>query len=494
MLGGYSGRKFRGHGRSHSAGAREVQEAGAARSGRGTRQRREPSVPPVGQQVTAEIGPLTLDGEAVVRYGQYVLFVSGAIPGEKAVIEVVSTGPRYGRARLIRVVHPSPERVEPRCRHFGICGGCSWQHMAYTEQLRWKERLLESTLEHAVGDRHLLIRPIIGMEDPWGTRNKVHFLIGTSQGQVALGHFRAHSRQFIPVVECPVHAPAGNRVARGVLRVLDQNNVPACGEGTDGIARHLQVRVADSDASTQVTLVATRSKFPGLASLGPDISNSDQSISGVHLNINGQRGSVVFGRETRRLAGSDRMVEEIAGVRFLISATSFFQTNSKGAARLAETVLKYVPAMAPGPILDLYAGVGLFSALLCKRGHSVIAVEENPLAVRDGIETLKQNRITDCRYISGKVETALKKLVRQEHFQVVILDPPREGCPEWALRMLARKLRPERIIDVSCDPRSLARDLALLTQAGYRVVEIQPIDMFPHTSHIESVALLIRSH
>jgi 23S rRNA (uracil1939-C5)-methyltransferase len=143
--------------------------------------------------------------------------------------------------------------------------------------------------------------------------------------------------------------------------------------------------------------------------------------------------------------------------------------------------------------LDLYAGVGLFSAPLSKRGHRVIAVEESATAVRDGIETLKHNQITGCRFVAGKVETTLKKLAYREPFQVVILDPPREGCPEWALRLIARKIRPERIIDVSCDPRSLGRDLATLTQSGYRVMEIQPIDMFPHTSHIESIALLIRS-
>src|SRR5262245_14909029 len=148
------------------------------------------AVPAVGQQITTEIGALTVDGEAVVRHGQYVLFVSGVIPGEKAVVEVVSTGPRYGRARVIRVVHASPARVEPRCRHFSICGGCSWQHMNYPEQLRWKERLLRTTLEHAVGDQHLPIQPMLGMDNPWGTRNKAHFLVGSSDGHAVLGHYR----------------------------------------------------------------------------------------------------------------------------------------------------------------------------------------------------------------------------------------------------------------------------------------------------------------
>jgi 23S rRNA (uracil1939-C5)-methyltransferase len=158
-----------------------------------------------------------------------------------------------------------------------------------------------------------------------------------------------------------------------------------------------------------------------------------------------------------------------------------------------DTVLRYVPETVAGPILDLYAGVGLFAAPLARRGHRVVAVEENRHAVEDAIETLKLNRISGCRFLSGRVETVLKKMVHRESFEAVILDPPREGCPEWLLRMVARQIRPTRIIDVSCDPVALSCDLALLTRCGYRVMEVQPIDMFPHTPHIESVALLQRS-
>jgi 23S rRNA (uracil-5-)-methyltransferase RumA len=438
-----------------------------------------------------EVTGLTLEGEAIARHGTYVLFVAGAIPGEQVVADVISTGTRYGRARVVRVIHRSPGRVEPRCRHFGDCGGCSWQHISYAEQLRCKERLLRSTLEHRLADRHLPIQPIIGMADPWGTRTKAHFLVGSSKDGLALGHYRSHSRDFVAVVECPVHHPAGNRVARALLNILKQHRIPTPhASEAGGIARHVQVRVAGQGDASQVTLVGSRGQFSGAASLGPELTQSDATITGVHLNVNSGPGTVVFGRQTYRLAGSDRLVEPIAGVDFLVSPTSFFQTNSIGAARLVETVSRYVPTMAPGPILDLYSGVGLFAATLARRGHRVLAVEENPQAVSDAIETLKHNQITGCRVVAGKVETTLKKLVRGERFPIAILDPPREGCPHWILRLIARRMRPQRIIDVSCDPTALARDLALLVHSGYRVTEIQPIDMFPHTAHIESVTLL----
>jgi 23S rRNA (uracil-5-)-methyltransferase RumA len=448
-------------------------------------------LPRIGEQLVLEITDLTLEGEAIARHGQYVIFVAGAIPGEQVVAEVVSTGARFGRARVIRVVHRSPARVEPRCRHFGICGGCAWQHIGYAEQLRCKEQLLRSALEHRLPNQHLPIRAMMGMADPWGTRNKVHFLLGSSNGRLALGHFRAHTREFIPVVECPVHHATGNRVARTMLGVLERHGVTPYAEGGGGgIARHVQVRVASQGDSCQVTLVASRAKFPPAHSVCSELAQTESAVTGVHVNVNSQPGSVVFGHQTNCLAGSGRIVESIGEVNFLISPTSFFQTNAAGAARLVETVLGYVPTMLPGPILDLYAGVGLFAAPLARRGHRVVAVEENPQSVSDAIETLKHNRISGCRVVAGKVEATLKRLARDERYQVAILDPPREGCPDWALRLLARQIRPQRIIDVSCDPSSLAEDLVVLTQSGYRVMEIQPIDMFPHTSHIESVALL----
>ena len=237
-------------------------------------------------------------------------------------------------------------------------------------------------------------------------------------------------------------------------------------------------------------LVASRPNCSGMTEIGTELIAAEPQVTGVHLNLNPTPGTVILGPSTKKLAGQKRLTEEIAGIKFLVSPTSFFQTSSASAARLVDTVLRYVPDTIAGPILDLYAGVGLFAAPLARRGHRVVAVEENPQAVEDGIETLKLNRIGGCRFLSGRVEAVLRKMARGESFEVVILDPPRDGCPEWVLRLVARQVRPARIIDVSCEPAALARDLALLTRCGYRVMEVQPIDMFPHTPHIESVAML----
>jgi 23S rRNA (uracil1939-C5)-methyltransferase len=484
--------------------------------------------PRTGQVIELDVQSMSLEGEGVARSGQYVLFVPGVIPGERVEIEVVSVGRRYGRGQLRRVVHASPFRVRPRCRHFGPCGGCAWQHIDYAEQLRTKERLLRQTIEHQLPGVHLPIRPVRGAADPWGTRTKVHFVLHSAGGKLALGHYRLHAREPLAVEECPVHAELGNQVARQMLTVLQDRDVSAYHEAAGrGVARHVVLRIAESPAGAaaaaarpsdtdptrtpeideptaaeatpargrhpacQATLVAARAKFPALRELGPALLAAAPAVSGVHLNVQSRPGPIIFGPETRTLAGRDHLVEQIAGVRFYLSPTSFFQTSAQGAAQVVETVLRQVRA-GPATVLDLYAGVGLFAAPLAQRGHRVLAVEENPTAVADGILTLQRNRIAGCRFIRSPVETALKRLASRESIDVVVLDPPREGCPDWVLRLIARTIAPERIIDVSCSPAALARDLAILTRAGYRVAEIQPIDLFPHTAHIESVTLLVR--
>lgn len=448
--------------------------------------------PSVGAIIQLTVSALTLSGEAIGKHGGYVLFISGAIPGERVKVEVVSTGQRYGRARVLEVLSPAPTRVTPKCRHFGVCGGCSWQHLDYAAQLRQKEELLRGTLAHRLPGVPLPMRPIIGMDDPWGTRNKVHFIVESVKGKPALGHYRAHSRDFIPVEECPVHHPLGNAVAGAMIESLHAANIPAFHEGgRGGIARHLLVR-ATAGQEAQATLVASRARFPGQPEFTQGIMNRGLPVESIHLNINPVPGPVVLGPHTLKLAGHPRVIQHIMGIDFLLSPTSFFQTNEQGARRLVETVLEFLPPDLPHPILDLYAGVGLFALPLGRRGHRVTAVEENPMAVGDGIESAKANRISTVRFLAGRMEEAMKRLDPHRPLSAVILDPPRDGCPEWALRHLVRQFAPPRIVDVSCDPTSLARDLSVLLELGYRLLAIQPIDMFPHTAHIETVVLLER--
>jgi 23S rRNA (uracil1939-C5)-methyltransferase len=449
--------------------------------------------PPPDRIVRLHIDEMALDGDGMGRLGTYLVFVPGAIPGEEVEAEIERRGDLHGRARLVRVLTPSPHRVTPRCRHFGDCGGCSLQHIDYAEQLRLKEALVRSHLGHALRAQ-VPVRPALGLDDPWGFRNKVHFNVGPGRGgEAVLGHLAARSRRLVPIVECPVHAGAGNRVAFRLGELLRQFQVaPAEGDPpTRGVARHVLARVSEATGETQAVLVACRERFPGRDALASALLSGPEGATGVHLNLNAREGSLILGGETIHLGGQDRLVEEVGGVKFLVSPVSFFQTGIRAARLLLGAVLSAV-GEGGGPVLDLYAGVGLFALPIARSGRPVVAVEENPLAVRDGIHAVKRNGLKRIRFVRARVEEQVRRLAGEGEFEVVVLDPPREGASERVLRLVAGAIRPCRIVYVSCDLRALARDLKLLATLGFRLESAVPVDMFPHTPHVETVATLTR--
>ncbi|MDA0918586.1 MAG: 23S rRNA (uracil(1939)-C(5))-methyltransferase RlmD [Planctomycetota bacterium] len=450
----------------------------------------------VGQEVELTIDSMTLEGQSLARLDGYVLFVSGAIPGETVKAKVVTVGKKFGRARVISVSKPAETRVAPKCRHFGRCGGCLWQHIEYGEQLHWKEELIRATLEHKLRKKGLPILPMIGIPEPWGTRNKIHYsVVDFGQGRTSnlhLCHHREHSTELEQIHECPVHHPAGDEIARQVQKWLRERNVPvASSESTEPGLKSILVRTAGNGEQSHVVLISTSDRIS-------ELRGAEQAflkipgVTGVHINIQTDAKSTYIGRETKFLAGDTRLIEHVGGVEFHVSPDAFFQTSAYCADQLLKLVQKHIPDNAPSSILDLYSGVGLFSIPLAAAGHRVTAVEENPTSVADGLETLRQNEISGCRFVQSRVQNFLKGVPRSLKFETVILDPPRDGCPEWSVKIIARGLRPRRIINVSCNPQALASDLEVLTQSGYRIVEIQPVDMFPHTAHIETVTLLER--
>ena len=450
----------------------------------------------VGDEVELLIQSMTLEGQSLARLNGYVLFVSGGIPGETVRAKIVSVGSKFGRARVTTVLGAADTRTTPKCRHFGRCGGCVWQHIDYEEQLHWKEELVRATLEHKLSKTSLPILPMIGIPEPWGTRNKIHYSVvdfGRGRtGNLHLCHHKEHSTELEQIHECPVHHAAGDEIARKAFQWLRDRNVPGttADSPTPGL-KSVLVRTAGNGEQSHVVLVVTGEKVPELRGVEQAFLKIP-GVAGVHLNIQTDAGSTYLGRETKCLAGEARLIEHVGDVDFHVSPDAFFQTNAWCADQLLKLVLQHIPDKKAGPILDLYSGVGLFSIPLAAAGHRVTAVEENPKAVNDGIETIRRNEITGCRFIQSRVQNFLKTMSRDQKFQTVILDPPREGCPDWAVKILARGLRPRQIINVSCNPQALANDLEILTQSGYRIREIQPVDMFPHTAHIETVTLLER--
>ncbi|MGE5358764.1 MAG: 23S rRNA (uracil(1939)-C(5))-methyltransferase RlmD [Bacteroidales bacterium] len=453
-----------------------------------------PSTP---RTLTVEVDGIqsTGDGAAFATIGGERLPVDFALPGEQ--VEVRIPGGSAPVAQVARVLRASEHRVGPRCPYFGACGGCMWQHVAYDEQLRLKAAILRSLLTSSLGASAPTVNATIrGTADPWAFRNKVHFVFdgGGPSGPLRVGHYRRHSMDVVAVTECPVHDAAGNRVAFGLRDALGRSGLAASSSarGDRALLRHVVVRATVSPAETLATLVVVRND----KSLRPAVRaviDGPSAPDGLHLNVHDRPGPYLFGRETRRLHGRERGRETIAGQSFLVSPTAFFQTNVRAAAAMVDYVLDHVPAV--GVALDLYAGAGLFALPLARRGTRVTAVEENAQAVDDGEASRAFNRIGEgqCRFVRARTEAIVGSEGRRgipSAVDLVVLDPPRAGCPRVVLDWICHTLRPSQLVYISCNPEALAADLRVPLGAGYRARAIQPIDMFPHTPHIETVALL----
>jgi len=438
-------------------------------------------------------------GEAIALVGERRLLVPGALPGERARVRVVGERGESLLGELVEVTSSSPQRVRPACRHASECGGCAWQHISYPEQLRLKKRILDKLLQDALGRHAPHVQPVLGMPVgpdgmPWAFRHKAAFVFGAgSEGRgPVMGHFARGTHTVVPVEECPVHSARANRIAFALRDELVRAEIPVAFVEKGGLLRHLVVRTSVDEKEAAAVLVVT----DGHRMLKPPLQRllkSAERPTGLMLNLHDRPGPYLFGGETVRLDGQGHVREDRLGPTFLVSPTGFFQTNVVAAAELLRLVQAGLPGRPKLNVLDLYSGSGLFALPIARAGHVVTAVEESRKATRDAALNGRVNQIPQSRLrlTCQTVEDALGRLKR-EHFDAVILDPPRQGCPPQVLRDITLGLRPERLILVSCNPESLARELALATGAGYRARLVQPVDMFPHTPHIETVAVLER--
>ena len=363
------------------------------------------------------------------------------------------------------------------CRHFGVCGGCSLPGVPYAEQLKRKQSQLEAWFPGAA------TAPIVASPLQSRFRHKVAFVFASGRGGLVMGHYRSASRQVIPVEECPVHSDRGNRLAFALRDRLAATRIPP------GVLKHVLIRTTDDEREAVVMLVVAANhkvlRTPVRAFLdGPEPPD------GFFLNLHDRDDPYMVGRETIRLSGRSHVREEMAGTSFLISPTAFFQTNVRAARSLLELVLGH--ASGASRVLDLYSGSGLFALPLARAGARVTAIEDNHQAMKDAAANLRLNRIPteQVRLVPRRVEDALSRIGR-EQFDVVVLDPPRQGCPDTVIDRVCA-LGMGRIVYVSCNPEKLATEQRRFRQGGFRLAGIRGVDMFPHTEHIEAVALFER--
>jgi 23S rRNA (uracil1939-C5)-methyltransferase len=446
--------------------------------------------------VIVDIDALAPNGDGVAVVDGRRLTVPFTIPGERVRLRVIERGGGRATAALVELLRASPHRIAPRCRHFGLdaapgvgpCGGCSWQHIAYPQQLRFKTELVDRLVRETVptAPNALPTLPATPVDHPWGYRHKVHFVFGNRGSELVMGHYVRGSRRVIPVTECPVHDERGNALAFCAREAFAAAGVPAAADHR-GTLRSLAIRVGRRTEELMATLVVSNDRDRGARAATRRLLERPPRPTSFHLNVHEREDAFIFGPTTRHVSGSMRMREEVAGTSLLMSPTAFFQTNVDAAELLVQLVLAAMAAEAD--VLDLFAGSGLFAIPLAAAGHDVVAIEESRVAVADGEAALKLNDAARrrCRFVARRVEATVPTIRKAT---AVVLDPPREGCSPRVLRDVFARLRPRRAVYVSCNPEALARELRSIARFGYRVVSLQPVDMFPHTAHVETVAVV----
>jgi 23S rRNA (uracil1939-C5)-methyltransferase len=451
-----------------------------------------------GDLLTVDVTDLAFGGEGVARADGYVVFVPRGVPGDRLEVRLTDVRPRYARGAIERIVTPSGLRTEPPCPYFGRCGGCRLQHVRYEAQLAFKERQVADCLARLGGlgrGAPIPLSPIIGAPDVYGYRNKMEFTFADGPGGPIVGLHEAERFDAILDIErCLLQSDTMNAVLAEVRAfVREQGWSVYRQDGEDGLLRFLVLREGRATGEAMVNLVTASPDVATARALADRLRTRCPQVSSVVLNVNPKKAAVAVGVEEHPVAGNETIRERLGGVEFSISANSFFQTNTRQAERLFAVVTEYAALSGREVVFDLYSGTGAISLLLARRARAVYGIELVAAAIEDATRNAAANGIANCTFLPGEVRHVLPELLRQGiRAEVVVADPPRAGFHPKALRALLT-LAPGRIVYVSCNPATLARDLATLAAGGYRVAAVQPIDMFPHTPHIEVVARLDRA-
>lgn len=450
-----------------------------------------------GQLLRLPISSLGSQGEGVGAYQGFKVFVPLALRGEEVLCRIQLVKKNYALGRLEEVVTASPERVEPPCPVYGRCGGCTLQHLSYPGQLAEKRLQVEAALAR-IGHLQAEVEPTLGCDQPWHYRNKMQFPAAwQGEGRLALGCYRQGSHQVVDTAACLIAQQGNNQVLEAVRQWMTAYRISTYDEATGrGLVRHVMARCGagrPGEEPVLAVLVTAAARLPRAQELVAALQAGVPGLVGVVQNINPRPGNVILGRDYRLLSGQAWLTERLGLLRFQVSPASFFQVNREQAERLYATVKAYA-ALEPGEVaLDLYCGTGTIALYLAQGGAQVYGIEVVAAAVEDARANAQANGCTTVRFSCGDAAQELPRLLEAGlRPQVAVLDPPRAGCAASVLAAVAGA-RPRRIVYVSCNSATLARDGAYLAEQGYRLERVQPLDMFPQTSNVETVALLTRA-
>ena len=460
---------------------------------------------------TVTIEDMGEDGAGIGKTDGYTWFIKDALIGDVIQASVMKMKKNYGFARLVKILEPAPGRVEARCPVARACGGCQLQELDYREQLRFKERKVYNHLKRIGGmdrlflpeDREkaagvpnaVVMEPIIGMEDPWRYRNKAQYPVGLGKdGQPAAGFYAGRTHSLIPApgLDCLLGCQENKELLKIILDFMKEYKIPPYDEAAhQGLVRHVLLRKGFSSGGLMVCLVINGEELPHGGKLAERLRAA--GVSSVSYSVNMERTNVIMGTRIVDLYGPGYITDTIGDIEYRISPLSFYQVNPVQTEKLYGTALEFADLSGGETVWDLYCGIGTISSFLAKKAGKVYGVEIIPQAIEDARENARRNGIENVEFFVGKAEEVLPEQYERNHVRadVIVVDPPRKGCDPVCLETIL-KMAPERVVYVSCDSATLAREVKFLEENGYRATRVRPVDMFPMGGHCECVVKLER--
>ena len=436
-------------------------------------------------KVIAKCIDYTYDGMGIVKVDGFCLFVKNLLLDEEAEIVVTKLQKDYGYGKVLKLLKTSSERVEPKCSLFPQCGGCQLQHFSSSHQAEFKRRMVQQAIS-PIGKLDLEVNEVLSMSDPWKYRNKMQIPVQVDKdGKSVVGFYRTHSHVILPLTYCEIQSDIANKIVSSITSLLDTY-------GNASYFRHLLLKTQEKTNEIMVVFVTNTKKVPHIEDMTKALVNEYPAICSVLQNVNGKDTNVILCDEEYLLHGRNYVVGKLQEFSFQIASRSFFQINPVQTELLYETAIRLAEIDSSCKVADVYCGVGTISMFLAKYAKEVIGIEIVPQAIENAKENARNNGISNVSFMCGDAKHCTVQLAKQNHqIDVAVVDPPRKGCDTTTLDSLI-EMNPKRIVYVSCNPSTLARDLRYLEDRNYQTQVVQPVDMFPQTYHVENVAVLIR--
>ena len=444
--------------------------------------------------VTLEIEDCGIDGEGIGKADGFTVFVKDAVIGDTVLAKIIKAKKNYGYGRLMEVLQPSPYRVEPRCAFARQCGGCQLQALSYEKQLEYKTKKVKGHLERIGGFTDIPMEPIIGMDEPYHYRNKAQFPVGRNKdGKIVTGFYAGRTHTIIENRDCALGVSQNKEVLDRVIRHMEKYNISPYDETTGkGLVRHILIRFGFFTGEIMVCLILNGTKMPKEEKLIESLRELP-GMTSITVNVNKTRSNVILGEEIRVLWGQGYITDKIGDITYQISPLSFYQVNPYQTHKLYAKALEYADLHGEETVWDLYCGIGTISLFLAQKAKFVRGVEIIPAAIENAKENARINGIENVEFFVGKAEEVLPREYKKSgvYADVIVVDPPRKGCDETLLKTMI-EMQPKKIVYVSCDSATLARDLKYLCGEGYKLEKVCPVDQFGNTVHVETVVGLQR--